>query len=412
MESASTILVYIFVFISLYFQVFLLATFFEKRSVMALEENGALKLRRYPSVTIVVPCFNEERTVSKTLFSLLKLDYPKNKLDIFIVDDGSTDNTWSVVNRFKKWKNVTLFKKVNGGKYTALNHALLSAKTELIGCLDADSFVEQDTLKKIVKYFEDGTVMAVTPAIKIENPRKILELIQNVEYGLGIFYRKMLGSIDAIQVTPGPFSIFRKKVFDDLGPYRHAHNTEDLEIAFRMHESHYRIVNAHKAFVRTVAPKTLRGLYKQRLRWVHGFLENSLDYKHLFFNKKYGNFGMLMLPAAVISIFSALYLVGFVLKSFGNYVVDKTVEAKIVGASVMFPSLDWFFFSTDAIVFLSIVLITMALFMILAGKKIAEDPKRFNLDIVYFMLCYGFIVPLWLFMAVYNTIFSRRTSWR
>ena len=50
--------------------------------------------------------------------------------------------------------------------------------------------------------------------------------------------------------------------------------------------------------------------------------------------------------------------------------------------------------------------------MILAGKKIAEDPKRFNLDIVYFMLCYGFIVPLWLFMAVYNTIFSRRTSWR
>ncbi|MEK7129348.1 MAG: glycosyltransferase, partial [Patescibacteria group bacterium] len=90
MESASTILVYIFVFISLYFQVFLLATFFEKRSVMALEENGALKLRRYPSVTIIVPCFNEERTVSKTLFSLLKLDYPKNKLDIFIVDDGST----------------------------------------------------------------------------------------------------------------------------------------------------------------------------------------------------------------------------------------------------------------------------------------------------------------------------------
>ncbi len=213
-------------------------------------------------------------------------------------------------------------------------------------------------------------------------------------------------------MTPGPFSIFRKKVFDDLGPYRRAHNTEDLEIAFRMHEAHYRIVNAHKAIVRTVAPKTLRGLYKQRLRWVHGFLENSLDYKHLFFNKKYGNFGMFMLPAAVISIFSALYLIGFALKSFGNFIFDKTIEIETIGASVIYPNLNWFFINTNAIVFLSIVLIVMAIFMIIAGKKIGNDPKPYRPDILYFMVCYGFIVPLWLFMAVYNTIFSRRTSWR
>lgn len=405
--------VYVFVFISLYFQVFLLATFFEKRGGMKKEEDESVALKRYPSTTIIVPCWNEEKTAARTILSLLKLDYPKNKLNIFIVDDGSTDNTFKVINRFARFNNVKIFRKENeGSKHSAVNHALAHVTTELVGCLDADSFVEPNTLKVIAKYFLDKTVMAVTPAIKVEKPKNILELIQNVEYSLGIFFRKILGTIDAIQVTPGPFSIFRKKVFDDLGPYREAHNTEDLEIAFRMHEAHYRIVNAHKAIVRTVAPKTIRGLYKQRLRWVHGFLENSLDYKHLFFNKKYGNFGMFMLPAALISIFSALYLIGFALNSFGYYLLDKFVEVKTIGANVFAPHLNWFFFNTNAILFLSIVLIVMAIFMIIAGKKIGNDPKPYRPDILYFMLCYGFIAPLWLFMAVYNTIFSRPTSWR
>ena len=412
MESAPTMLVYFFVYISLYFQVFLLVTFFEKRESIKKEEEDILSLRRYPSTTIIVPCFNEERTVVKTIRSLLSLDYPKYKLNIVIVDDGSTDNTWNVVKRFGKYPQIKLLQKPNGGKHTALNYALANIETELVGCLDADSFVEKYTLKKIVKYFEESDVMAVTPAIKLYKPTHIIELVQNVEYMLGIFFRKMLGTMDAIQVTPGPFSIFRKKVFNDLGPYKKAHNTEDLEIAFRMHESHYRIVNSHKAFVTTVAPKTLKSLYKQRLRWVHGFLENALDYKHLFLRRKYGNFGMFMLPAAVVSIFSAIYLVGFTIFQLIQYIYDKSVQVRAIGLPTDYFSFDLFFFNTQTLLFLSIILIVMAIAMIVVGKIIAEDTKRSPMDIVYFLALYGLIVPSWLFMSVYNTVLSKKNSWR
>lgn len=411
MESASTALVYVFVYLSLYFQVFLLVTFFEKRKSIKDEEKELLSLKRYPSTTIIVPCFNEERTVVKTICSLLALDYPKHKLNIVIVDDGSTDNTWNVARRFEKYPQIKLLQKQNGGKHTALNHALARIETELVGCLDADSFVEPDTLKKIVKYFEKRDVMAVIPSIKLYKPTHVLELIQNVEYTIVIFFKKMLGTIDAIQVTPGPFSIFRKRVFDDLGPYRKAHNTEDLEIALRMHESHYRIVNSHKAFVTTVAPKTLKNLYKQRLRWAHGLLENAIDYKHLFFNRKYGNFGMLMLPTGIISVFAALYIVGYILINLGNYIVKKFIEIKEIGIVPSF-SFDPFFLYTGTLLFLSIIFMGMLLFMILAGKRIAEDTRLSPIDIIYFMCIYGIIVPSWLFMAVYNTALSKKGTWK
>ena len=410
-QFMAMILVYLLVFFALYFQVFLLVTFFEKRGSIKREESELFSLKRYPSTTIIVPCWNEERTVVKTIRSLLALEYPKHKLNIFIVDDGSTDNTWNIVKRFEKYPQIKLLQKQNGGKHTALNYALANIKTELVGCLDADSFVERDTLKKIVKYFEEHDVMAVIPSIKLYKPTRILELVQNVEYTIVIFFKKMLGTIDAIQVTPGPFSIFRKKVFNDLGPYRKAHNTEDLEIALRMHESHYRIVNSHKAFVTTVAPKTLKNLYKQRLRWAHGLLENALDYKHLFFNKKYGNFGMLVLPTGIISVFAALYIASYILINLGNYIVNKFIEIKEVG---VIPSLsfDPFFFNTGTLLFLSIIFIGMIIFMILTGKRIAENTRISSIDIIYFMFIYGIIVPSWLFMAVYNTAFSRKTSWR
>ena len=94
--------------------------------------------------------------------------------------------------------------------------------------------------------------------------------------------------VNAIHVTPGPFSIFRKEVFDKIGKYKHAHTTEDIEIALRMQKHHMKIENAPDAYVYTNTPKTVKSLYKQRKRWIYGFIQNALDYRGLFFKKKYG----------------------------------------------------------------------------------------------------------------------------
>src|SRR3989338_4225250 len=144
--------------------------------------------------------------------------------------------------------------------------------------------------------------MAVTPAIKIHRPDGFIRHVQSNEYNLGIFMKKCFSIIGAITVTPGPFSIFRKEVFDTLGLFREAHNTEDLEIAMRMQKNLYKISNAHTAVVYTVGPPTLRKLFRQRVRWIHGFLANTIDYRSMFFKRKYGHLGVFILPSAIASI--------------------------------------------------------------------------------------------------------------
>lgn len=119
----------------------------------------------------MVPCFNEERTVEATVNSLLSLDYPKEKLSLVLIDDGSTDSTWATLKKFEHHPQIQIFSKENGGKHSALNFALEKIDADLVGCLDADSFVDADALKKIIPYFDDSEVMAVTPSIKVHDQK-------------------------------------------------------------------------------------------------------------------------------------------------------------------------------------------------------------------------------------------------
>src|ERR1035437_4984279 len=113
MDSVYTAIFYVFSFISVYIQIFFLMTFLEKRRHIVHNPDN-LELLFYPTVTIAVPCYNEEETINKTVESLLALDYPKDKIKIFLVDDGSTDNTWNVIQEFKNNPNIVLLQKENG----------------------------------------------------------------------------------------------------------------------------------------------------------------------------------------------------------------------------------------------------------------------------------------------------------
>jgi cellulose synthase/poly-beta-1,6-N-acetylglucosamine synthase-like glycosyltransferase len=209
MESFYTATFYVFSFIAVYIQIFFLITFIEKkRYIVQNPEN--LKLKYYPTVTIAVPVYNEEKTILKTVKSLLALDYPKEKIKIFIVDDGSRDNTWNIVQEFIDNPNIVLIQKENGGKHTAVNLAIEKTDAEFFGCLDSDSMVHPQSLKRILKYFEkDPATMAVAPSIVVYNPKNILQYAQSIEYEMSIYTKKMLGFMGGIHVAPGPFSIFR-----------------------------------------------------------------------------------------------------------------------------------------------------------------------------------------------------------
>src|SRR3989344_5742800 len=412
MEHFSTIVFYVFSFLSVYVHVFFLVTFFEKRKSI-ITRKGSIELQEYPAVTVIVPCYNEESTIGKTVRSLLDLDYPKEKLNLILVDDGSRDATWEAIKSFESLENVRTFKKENGGKYTALNLGIEHNETPYLGCLDADSFVHPQALKRIMSYFlNDDKTMAVAPSIMVHEPKNIIQGAQKAEYDMAIYTKKMLAFLGGIHVTPGPFSIFRKKVFDDLGPYRHAHNTEDQEIALRMQSHGYKIEHCPDAYVYTTAPDTIGKLYRQRLRWIYGFIKNVVDYRFLLFKKKYGNIAFFTLPSGLISVVSIIFLLFFV----GNQVVafasDKIFQIKTVGlGSLQGFHMDWFFLNIQAISFISLILYGLVVTSLLLGRRMSGSKKPFSLDIFYFIFVYTFLAPFWMLRAIYNSIRSKESSW-
>jgi cellulose synthase/poly-beta-1,6-N-acetylglucosamine synthase-like glycosyltransferase len=405
--------VYLFLFLGLYFEVFLLITFFEK----APPQKTARRPKRYPSVSIIVPVWNEEKTLAGTIESLLAMEYPKDKLNIIIVNDGSTDNTVAVASQFADNPQVEILSKENGGKYTALNLGVERTQAELVGCLDADSFVMPDSLSEAVKKFEDNPeAYAVVPAMKVWKPRRPLELMQAVEYTFGIFYKKMFDNLAAISVLPGPFSIYRRDVFRIAGPFRHAHQTEDMEMAFRMHHFHLPIVNAHTAIVYTKVPRTLRALLKQRTRWSRGFLENSRDYKYMYFNPGFGYFGMLVLPFSLTMFFGALYMVAYLLSKVALSAIHRiemswTSRVPLAHTWHFAWHLDWFYINTSMLSFLILITAGMTLIAILIGRRIAGADFGIGSILAYFAL-YGFVAPLWLARAAYGAITAKQSTWR
>jgi len=405
--------IYICLFLALYFEVFLLISFLERTPA----PRTSLKPAHYPSVSILVPCFNEEKMVASTIQSLLALDYPKNKLEIVVIDDGSTDSTRAIAESFTKNPRIKYFYKENGGKYTALNFGIEHSTGEIIGCLDADSFAAPDALLEMMKTFEaDPTIMACTPVMKVYKARTMLERMQAVEYTFGIFYKKMFDNLSALNVLPGPFSMYRREIFAKIGIFHHAHNTEDMEIAFRMQAHGLKIANAHTAFVYTTVPKTIRTLIKQRTRWSQGFLQNSRDYSYMYLNPRFGNFGMLILPIGLTAFFAGIYTAGYALYRLISSLVTRALDLFATRIPPQMPTLnpahlDWFYINTSMLTFLIIFMLCMTLVAILLGARISETRPGIKSYLSYFLF-FGLIAPLWLIRAAWGALLARESAWR
>lgn len=289
---------YIFVFIAVMWMLVLL-TNRDKFSNM-----GNKKIKKLPKVSVLIPAHNEEKNIGMVLKSILNLKYPKDLLEVIVINDASTDKTAEIVRQIKGI--ILINNKKNVGKAHSLNRALKVATGELIACIDADSTVESEILMKMIGHFEDPKVASVTPALKVMKPRNFLEKIQATEYLLNIFLRKSLDVIDSIHVTPGVFSVYRKNVLQEVGGFDEDNLTEDMEIALRLHDAGYKITNRMDAVSYTICPSNLRALFKQRLRWYRGALQNTAKYKHMIFRRRYGNLGMFLLPFNFISIMAVI----------------------------------------------------------------------------------------------------------
>ncbi len=414
MSFGPSLLVYPFLFLAIYFETFLLVTFL---SAPARARRARGTSRTTPLVAIIVPCWNEEHTITATVESLLALEYPSEKLSIVLVDDGSADGTPRAMARFAKHKQIILVRKENGGKHTALNAGMkMVPNAELIGCLDADSFVESDALREIVSCFSEPEVMAATAAMLVHEPKTLLERMQYAEYIFGITVRHILSTINGLYVTPGPFSLYRATVFKQLGGFTTAYQTEDMEMALRMQRAHMVIENAPRARVYTKAPRTLSKLLKQRTRWTSGFLRNVLyGYHDLVANPRHGAVGMVVLPFALLSLVSGIFIFGISLFLFGRQIVHTlSVTNGIPLSYVLSPHLylAWFYLPISSMLLLSSSIVLITITFMLIGKHLSRSSETFIPNIVVYLLLYGFISPLWLVRAVADTVIGTQRPWR
>jgi len=328
------IFIWIVYFLFLYLLIFWLLVFLEEGI-----EDELTQIKQFPQVTVAVPAYNEEDTVAKTLNSIIKLDYPKDNVEIIVINDGSKDNTVKVVETTIKenpGSKILLVNKKNGGKGTALNVALKLAKGEFFVPLDADSYIRSDALKVIMPNFENKNVAAVLPLMKIKDPKNFMQRIQWAEYMVNLFYKRLMSILDCVHVAPGPFSVYRKETLIEIGGFDENNLTEDLEVTLRLQKNNYKIIQVMNTEVYTIPPDDFKGFYKQRNRWYKGTIINAFNYRKMAFNKDYQDFGFIQMPRILLEglfSISAILIIGY--NSVFKPLASKLYDFSMVNFNIM-----------------------------------------------------------------------------
>lgn len=275
----------------------------------------------YVPISIIVPAYNEEITITETIKSLLNLDY--RSYEIIVVNDGSKDDTGNVVvNNFDLHKvsrpirrqvpckdaitiyegvgnnnvPITLINKENGGKADSINMGINASKFPYFVCMDADSILEKDSLTKIaIPVLENQDVVAVGSMIRISNdsvfengelvelrlPKRLIPAFQVLEYERSFLAsRILLDKFNANLIISGAFGLFKKDAAIEVGGYKVNCMGEDMELIMKLHAYHrannipYQIKYAYDAVCWTQAPERLRDLIKQRRRWHIGLIQS------------------------------------------------------------------------------------------------------------------------------------------
>jgi poly-beta-1,6 N-acetyl-D-glucosamine synthase len=253
-----------------------------------------------PRVSIIVPAYNEEKVVARTIETLVEADYP-NK-EIIIVDDGSQDNTFEVASRFAG-RNLKVVHRPNGGKFAALNTGIAVSTGEIIITVDADSMIGRAAVAEIVKGFENPEVAGVAGNLKVFNRDKLLTRLQALEYITQIqIVRRAFENFGSLTVASGAFSAFRKTAIEEAGWYDPDYLLEDFDITIKLLKSHQILHGNNEAVCYTEAPETLRDVYKQRLSWFRGDYQNFWKHRDTFFNPRFGIMHKLTFPYMLISM--------------------------------------------------------------------------------------------------------------
>ncbi|MBZ5523522.1 MAG: glycosyltransferase [Acidobacteriia bacterium] len=254
-----------------------------------------------PPVTVIVPAFNEEKVIERTVRSVLASDYPA--LKVIVVDDGSRDATFDVAQQvFEKEiaaGKVKLLTKPNSGKADALNFGLQHTRDEIYVGIDADTVIAPDAVSRLVAHFADREVGAVAGNAKVGNRVNLWTRWQALEYITSQnFERRALNVLGAVSVVPGAIGAWRTAAVQQAGGYHTDTVAEDADLTMSLLEQGWKIVNEDRALAFTEAPTTANGLMRQRFRWSFGILQAV--WKHGSAVRRRSRLGWIALPNIIV----------------------------------------------------------------------------------------------------------------
>ena len=302
-----------------------------------------------PSVTIVIPAYNEEQVIEQCIRKALLSEYPD--FDIIVVDDGSTDDTYLKAASFSYHPLVTVLKQPNRGKAAALNAALDEAQSDILICIDADSQIAPDAVRLLAAHFENPNVGAVAGKVVVGNRRNLLTRLQALEYITSqAIERRAKEHLNAITVVPGAIGAWRTTALMEAGIFSTETLTEDADMTMAVIRSKYKVLYEDRAIARTEGPASLRGLMTQRLRWSLGMMQAG--WKHLGATIEGRALGLVALPdlavfgylmpllAPLADLFLVILIVEFV-ADFGTADEHaKVIASPLLIAYLMLPTLE------------------------------------------------------------------------
>jgi cellulose synthase/poly-beta-1,6-N-acetylglucosamine synthase-like glycosyltransferase len=447
----SGIIIYVFVINFIYLFLAALGVFSLRKHHAPFSPADRDAIRRSPltpSISLIVPSYNEEVSVRDSVGCMLRLDYPN--YEVIVVNDGSKDRTLEfLIDEFKLYKSarsvagplatksvrrvyestepirLLVIDKTNGGKADSINAGINAARCDLVMVVDSDSLIERDGLFEMVKPFlEDpertvavgGTVRAVNDCDvrngmvrQIRTSKSMLANFQSVEYLRAFFGGRVGFSLfNCMLIISGAFGLFRRDRAIEVGGFDHTSIGEDMELVVRMHhyfrdaKQPYRIAYVAAPVCWTEVPQDWKILHRQRKRWQRGTVDSLWMHREMLFNPRYGLVGLFAFPYFVL-----FEMFGPLVESLGYVLTVVGLLFHIISISIAI------LFFTVSIAF-GILLSTSA--VLLDEMTPCRFPNWRNTVVLFFAaivenLGFRQALTVWRAQGLWDGIRGKKTSW-